>query len=228
MNADNYYNGATLFGFKSLNGSKDMEGLVFEVEAFAAFLRAKGLPLPEAWKRRFKSDPHPKGVGAPTEAGNPETVEPEAPSVAPDDSYEVAPGISLGEIRPLLARGSRYRSMILEALLFPEDEEGNPSDRAPNMASISDYDFSSWFDGEETPLTWILPTIEEWSRRPSDRRTNEALRNALNLQAKKNGYPSGMTKGLVEAIDCAVLPNGGAGGRGKQRRFRIGEGKKNK
>ena len=204
-----------------------MGDLVFEVEAFAAFLRAKGLPLPEAWQRRFKSDPHPKGVGAPTEAGNPETVEPEAPSVAPDDSYEVAPGISLGEIRPLLARGSRYRSMILKALLFPEDEEGNPSDRAPNMASISDYDFASWFDGEETPLTWILPTIEEWSRRPSDRRTNEALRNALNLQAKKNGYPSGMTDSLVNAINCVVLPGGGRGGRGKQRRFKIWE-RKNK
>ena len=122
----------------------------------------------------------------------------------------------------------RYGLMIREAILFPEEAEANPSDRAPNMANISDYDFASWFDSEETPLTWILPTIEEWSRRPSDRRTNEALRNALNLQAKKNGYPSGMTKGLVEAIDCAVLPNGGAGGRGKQRRFRIGEGKKNK
>lgn len=227
MNDDRYYNGATLCGYESRNECEYMDNLVFEVEAFAAFLRAKGLPLPEAWQRRFKSDPHPKGVGAPTEAGNPETVEPEAPSVAPDDSYEVVPGISLGEIRSLLAN-DRYGLMIREAILFPEEAEANPSDRAPNMANISDYDFASWFDGEETPLTWILPTIEEWSRRPSDRRTNEALRNALNLQAKKNGYPSGMTKGLVEAIDCAVLPNGGAGGRGKQRRFRIGEGKKNK
>lgn len=227
MNADNYYNGATLFGFKSLNGSKDMEGLVFEVEAFAAFLRSKRLPLPEAWQRRFNLEPHAQEAEAPAEAGNPETVEPEAPSLAPDDSYEVVPGISLGEIRSLLAN-DRYGLMIREAILFPEEAEANPSDRAPNMANISDYDFASWFDGEATPLTWILPTIEEWSRRPSDRRTNEALRNALNLQAKKNGYPSGMTKGLVEAIDCAVLPNGGAGGRGKQRRFRIGEGKKNK
>ena len=118
MNADNYYNGATLFGFKSLNGSKDMEGLVFEVEAFAAFLRAKGLPLPEAWKRRFNLEPHAQGAEAPAEAGNPETVEPEAPSLAPDDSYEVVPGISLGEIRSLLAN-DRYGLMI-NTLLFPD------------------------------------------------------------------------------------------------------------
>lgn len=189
MNADNYYNGATLFGFKSLNGSKDMEGLVFEVEAFAAFLRAKGLPLPEAWKRRFKSDPHPKGVGAPTKAGNPETVEPEAPSVAPDDSYEVVPGISLGEIRSLLAN-DRYGLMIREAILFPEEAEANPSDRAPNMANISDYDFASWFDGEETPLTWILPTIEEWSRRPSDRRTKRCGMRSI-FRLRKTGIPAG-------------------------------------
>ena len=228
MNAENYYNGATLFGFKSLNGSKDMEGLVFKVEAFAAFLRAKGLPLPEAWQRRFNLEPHAQGTETPTKAGNPETVEPGAPKVVADDSLEIVQGVTVGDIRSLLARGSRYRSMILEALLFPEDEEGNPSDRVPNMASVSDYDFSSWFDGEATPLTWILPTIEEWSRLPADRRTNETLRNALNRRAKKSGYPSGMTKGLVEAIDCAFLPNGGTGGRGKQRRFKISEDKKNK
>lgn len=228
MNDDRYYNGATLCGYESRNECEYMGDLVFEVEAFVAFLRAKGLPLPEAWQRRFNLEPHAQGTETPTKAGNPETVEPGAPKVVADDSLEIVQGVTVGDIRSLLARGSRYRSMILEALLFPEDEEGNPSDRAPNMASISDYDFSSWFDGEETPLTWILPTIEEWSRRPSNRRTNETLNDTLNLQAKKNGYPSGMTKALKVAIDCAFLPNGGTGGRGKQRRFKINEDKKNK
>ena len=206
MNDERYYNGATLCGYESRNECEYMRDLVFGIEAYAAFLRAKGLPLPEAWQRRFNLEPHVQGTETPTKAGNPETVEPEAPSVTPDDSYEVVPGVTVGEIRSLLAN-DRYGLMIREAILFPEDEEGNPSDRVPNMASVSDYDFSSWFDGEATPLTWILPTIEEWSRRPAERRTNETLRNALNLQAKKSGYPRGMTKGLVAAIDCAFLPN---------------------
>ncbi len=119
MNAENYYNGATLFGFKSLNGSKDMEGLVFKVEAFAAFLRAKGLPLPEAWQRRFNLEPHAQGTETPTKAGNPETVEPGAPKVVADDSLEIVQGVTVGELRALLdeeREGDSFRPVLLATI----------------------------------------------------------------------------------------------------------------
>lgn len=113
-----YQYGATLCGYQSQNGNCRVWELEFPVEAYAAFLRDNGLPLPEAWKR-LDLDPPTQGAEAPAEAGNPETVEPEAPSVAPDDSYEVVPGVTVGELRALLdeeREGTSFRPVLLVAI----------------------------------------------------------------------------------------------------------------
>lgn len=125
-------------------------------------------------------------------------------------------------------------------LLTAEDEtlgEQAPSfDMEPCAASASsedkspgahtDYSFSHWFDGERSPLEWILRTIEEWASRPEYRRTDVTLRDALDRAAKNNGQKDGLQGVQIRAINAIVLPQVSEVGRGKKRRFRLPEKKK--
>lgn len=118
MSFSHFPGGAELCGYLSGNSCCCVEDLEFPIEAYAAFLQAHGLPLPKAWQR-LNLEPHAQGAEAPDEAGNPEMVEPEAPSVAPDDSYEVVPGITIGELRALLDeefKGTRFRPLLLATI----------------------------------------------------------------------------------------------------------------
>lgn len=118
MSFSHFPGGAELCGYLSGNSCCCVEDLEFPIEAYAAFLQAHGLPLPKAWQR-LNLEPHAQGAEAPDEAGNPEMVEPEAPSVAPDDSYEVVPGVTVGELRSLLdeeCEGVSFRPVLLATI----------------------------------------------------------------------------------------------------------------
>lgn len=126
--------------------------------------------------------------------------------------------------------GEQAPSFDMEPCAASASSEDKSSD------ALTDYSFSRWFDGERSPLEWVLRTIEEWAGIPEDRRTNEALKAALNRAAVKAAKAAqnpkadevkGLTDAQINAINTIVLPLGGRGGRGNERRFKLPMNKKN-
>lgn len=161
------------------------------------------------------------------EGGLPSLPDGEFSSLEASSLYEEDATLLTAEDETL---GEQAPSFSMESCPVSASSEDNSSD------TPADYSFSHWFDGERSPLEWVLRTIEEWANRPEDRRTNEALKGALSLAAVKTAKTAqnpkaeevkGLTDAQIDAINTIVLPLGGRGGRGNARRFKLPKNKKN-
>ena len=93
----NYRGGAALFGYSSLNDHEWLEGLEFPIEAYVAFLKDIGLPLPPEW-----DDEEPAAFEAFSAQEEACINAWEEDDCTASDEVEILDGLTLGDFRRYL------------------------------------------------------------------------------------------------------------------------------
>ena len=130
MSYQRFDNGASLCGFDSLNGDEYSANLIFPIEAYKAFLKAKNLPFPEQWKQEQKGElPQPIVKELIDDTKKKEEGQKQTSIKAPDD-MEVVDGVTVGALTRYIAEFNPPLAQILPHLIewFERSDERRTSD----------------------------------------------------------------------------------------------------